>query len=395
MDQYKEFQGKNLDDAIKSARVYFGVDRERLEIEILSDGKSGIFGLVGMKKATIRARRAGAAAGAVASLLGQAGFEPGHETEKTADRKGASGRDALPEDGAGKGSAGSEIQGKKKSAARKRKPGDQDTRSEASDVTAPAGGSVESRFPEHTPDTGVRGAEVSITAAAQICGAPQGAEPDRKRNFAEKAERPVPGDSPEKKAALPPADLTACEREELFNTVRTILLELIKPIVGEAHCEVTLSGKRLRATLDCGDVSGLLVGRDGQTLASLQYLATRILSRRMGGEVRLQVDVGKYRERQDDKLRELALSLAKRVKRLRRAQSTRPLTAYQRRIVHLVLEGDNAVETHSTGEGLQRRVVVQLRRGKAEAPLADEDYIHEPNSSAVAPPANIHDGGNL
>lgn len=388
MDQYKEFQGKNLDDAIKSACAYFGVDRERLEIEILSDGKSGVFGLVGMKKATIRARRANAAAGAVASFLEQSGFDSGHKAKKAVDQKGASDRDALPEDEAGKNSAGAEIQEKKKSAARKRKPVAPDARSEASDALASADESMESQSPERAPGAAVKGAQPSGMSAAQC------AEPGRRGDFAEKT-GPVPGDSAGKKAALPPADLTADEREELFNAVREILLELVRPIVGEAHCEVTLSGKRLRATLDCGDVSGLLVGREGQTLAALQYLATRILSRRMGGEVRLQVDVGKYRERQDDKLRELALSLAQRVKRLRRAQSTRPLTAYQRRIVHLALEGDNAVETRSSGEGLQRRVVVQLRRGKGEAPPVDEDSAHEPDSSAAAPSANPHDGGNL
>ncbi|MDL2316471.1 Jag N-terminal domain-containing protein, partial [Desulfovibrio sp. OttesenSCG-928-A18] len=66
--QYKEFQGKSLDDAIREACEYYGVAREKLEIEIVSDAKSGIFGLVGAKKATIKAARV-QLEGTVSSLL--------------------------------------------------------------------------------------------------------------------------------------------------------------------------------------------------------------------------------------------------------------------------------------------------------------------------------------
>jgi spoIIIJ-associated protein len=121
---------------------------------------------------------------------------------------------------------------------------------------------------------------------------------------------------------------------------------------------VEIGNDRARVSLDCGDAAGLLVGRDGQTLAAVQYLAARIVGRKIGGALRLHIDAGHYRERQDDRLKELALSLAAKVKKTRKPQSTRPLSAYQRRIVHLALEPDPDVSTRSKGEGAQRRVVV-------------------------------------
>ena len=163
-------------------------------------------------------------------------------------------------------------------------------------------------------------------------------------------------------------DIASRDPESLKATVSGIVLRLVKPVVGEVPCEVILGKDRIRVRLDCGDASGLLVGREGQTLASVQYLASRILARELGGSVRLHVDAGHYREQQNDKLKELALGLAARVKKSGRSQTTRPLSAYQRRIVHLALEEDPEVTTQSKGEGAQRRVAIYLageRTGQA------------------------------
>ncbi|MDR2669333.1 MAG: hypothetical protein LBC14_05205, partial [Desulfovibrio sp.] len=131
-------------------------------------------------------------------------------------------------------------------------------------------------------------------------------------------------------------------------------------------CRVDIGERWVRAVLDCGGNAGLLVGREGQTLAALQYLAGRIVAGKLGAPLRLQVDAGHYLERREDRLRDLALSLAEKVKTTRRAQATRPLSAYQRRIVHLALENDPDVLTHSKGEGLQRRVYIYLKNAAAD-----------------------------
>jgi spoIIIJ-associated protein len=165
---------------------------------------------------------------------------------------------------------------------------------------------------------------------------------------------------------MPEFDPASMAPDELADIVRSVVVELAAPIVGEAPCRVDIGERWVRAVLDCGANAGLLVGREGQTLAALQYLAGRIVADKLGAPLRLQVDAGHYIEHREDRLRDLALSLAERAKATRRAQVTRPLSAYQRRIVHLALENDSEVLTHSKGEGLQRRVHIYLKNAAGD-----------------------------
>ena len=195
---------------------------------------------------------------------------------------------------------------------------------------------------------------------------------------------------------MPEFPLETCDRDELVAVVCGVVQRLVEPIVGQVPCSVEIHDSRVRASVDCGEASGLLVGREGTTLAAVQYLAARIIAKRIGGSLRLQIDAGNYRERQDDRLKEMALSLAERAKATRRPQSTRPLSAYQRRIIHLALEGDDAVQTHSKGEGTQRRVIIQPKRAprgkEAEAPARE---MQEPQDAPAAQTENRDgDGGH-
>jgi spoIIIJ-associated protein len=121
----------------------------------------------------------------------------------------------------------------------------------------------------------------------------------------------------------------------------------------------------VNVTIDEPEHSGLIIGREGQTLSSLQYLVNRIVSRRMETSVRVQIDTGDYRERQDDKLKQIAEHLAEKARKTGRTQSTKPLSSYHRRIVHLELQDDERVFTRSKGEGPMKRVLVvpKKRRG--------------------------------
>jgi spoIIIJ-associated protein len=134
---------------------------------------------------------------------------------------------------------------------------------------------------------------------------------------------------------------------------------LIRPIVPDAGLEVEIGASRVAVHIASEEELGLLIGREGQTLASIQYLAARIVARKLGVPVRLQLDAGDYRERQDGKLRSLAMALAERVKATGRPCTTRPLSSYQRRIVHMTLQDDAFVLTRSAGEGPLKRVVIQ------------------------------------
>jgi spoIIIJ-associated protein len=161
---------------------------------------------------------------------------------------------------------------------------------------------------------------------------------------------------------LPDLPFEELDQERLKSLAMEAVQRLVSPVADNARYELRLEDSRVHVGIDCGEDSGMLIGREGQTLAALQYLASRIVSRGMNAAVRVNLDAGDYRQRQDDKLRELALHLAARVKNTGRACSTRPLSSYHRRIIHLTLQEDEQVQTRSTGEGALKRVVVQRRR---------------------------------
>jgi spoIIIJ-associated protein len=111
-----------------------------------------------------------------------------------------------------------------------------------------------------------------------------------------------------------------------------------------------------------GEDSGLLIGRRGQTLSSLQYLVRLIVAEKMKTWVPISIDVGGYKKRRYDSLYELALRLAEQVKRNRRSMSLEPMPADERRIIHTALSSDPYITTQSMGEGEARKVVIQLKK---------------------------------
>lgn len=406
MSRFKDFEGKSLDDAIGEACGYYGVAREKLEIEIVSDAKTGIFGLVGVKKARIRAARVQPLERVPADKEEAPTTLPAGESKAARNESAASAR-RQRESAGDKPERGGRGSGR-------------NDKSAANNVAAaPAG-----RTPARSSDDVSAGAgkEPGQSAKNETDAAPRGGrgrrgggrgnttrnddrkprrndgrvpEEDRSAEFSTAA-----GESPaadfaleQARDELPEFPLETCDRDELVAVVCGVIQRLVEPIVGQVPCSVEIHDSRVRASVDCGEASGLLVGREGTTLAAVQYLAARIIAKRIGGSLRLQIDAGNYRERQDDRLKEMALSLAERAKTTRRPQSTRPLSAYQRRIIHLALEGDDGVQTHSKGEGTQRRVIIQPKRAprgkETEAPSRE---MPEPQNDA--PPAAQFENGD-
>ncbi len=120
---------------------------------------------------------------------------------------------------------------------------------------------------------------------------------------------------------------------------------------------------RASAVLDIdGEDLGLLIGRRGSTLASLQYLVNLMLSRKTGGKVLISVDAEHYHRRREESLQGLALRMADRVRQTGRPFTLEPMPAAERRIIHLALADDTAVATGSVGSGEGRRIVIQPRR---------------------------------
>ena len=111
-----------------------------------------------------------------------------------------------------------------------------------------------------------------------------------------------------------------------------------------------------------GEEMGVLIGKRGQTLDSLQYLVSLVVNKYSDEYIRVKIDTENYRERRKETLENLAKNIAHKVKRTKRSVSLEPMNPYERRIIHSALQADKYVSTHSEGEEPYRRVVVTLNR---------------------------------
>ena len=111
-----------------------------------------------------------------------------------------------------------------------------------------------------------------------------------------------------------------------------------------------------------GEKLGALIGKRGQTLDALQYLLGHVVNRQQDAFLRVKLDIGSYREKQENKLRGFARNAARRVKQSGKSLALDPMTPNERRIIHAALQRDRYVTTHSEGEGEKRHVVITLRK---------------------------------
>ena len=501
MEGFKEFQGKDLDGAIEEACGYFNTAREKLEIEIVQDAKSGIFGIVGARKAKVRARRVqlreavdsilgrkggdnAATAQGAAQSSGQGSGQPanqagGDEAPATAETRKNGGRPAPvaasapaasgveapvasaqkpAEAPAAKGrdegrdrtrqesrspERGQDQRGQDQRSQESRPPRGQqdDRRNRGRDRNRPpmldsyeseealdaaCNGNVLDKQADKPVDrrndrndrndrngkqdrngskptnrngrndrrdrTGRNGEGDEAVAAGSATES--AARESRGRRTDSRSEsrgngrgdtRPTPRDgarperAPKTDAALdgleddfdaageglPVTPLEQLDAAQLEVLVGDTVRKLIRPITGEeVAIAIKIGGGRVYVGIECDEDSGLLIGREGQTLAALQYMISRIVSRGMNAAVRVQLDAGEYRRRQDEKLREMALALADKVRQSGRSYSTRPLSSYHRRIVDVCLQEAADVQTRSTGDGPMKRVVIMRKKGE-------------------------------
>lgn len=389
MKGYKEFEGKTLDDAIREACSYYDTGREKLEIEICNDAKGGIFGLVGVKKARIRAkmvelsnvldgleaplgngkgqkRRAGPQAGGPAAEGGKARHGRAASSGDARQAKQEDAGEPLREKRED-ASSGEHAESHKKHTAPER--GESHKKQAVSEYEGGVGvASVAEMFARGSGKESAKPARESADVPAK---GPRGRERARKNTHERENAQPKQAETvAENGAADFDADTEDLARVPfdqldpvaLESAAREIVTRLTEPFLGEATIAVTIGNDRVRVSITGVEDSGLLIGRDGQNLASLQYLVTRMLSNRMKALLRVQIDAGDYRERQDERLRELAATLAEKVKTGGRPQVTRPLSSYHRRIIHLALQDDPLVQTHSKGEGEMKRVMVAKKK---------------------------------
>ena len=113
-----------------------------------------------------------------------------------------------------------------------------------------------------------------------------------------------------------------------------------------------------------GDDMGILIGKRGQTLDSLQYLANLAVNKNSEEYIKVKIDTEDYRKRRKETLENLAKNIAYKVKRTKRPVSLEPMNPFERRVIHSALQNDKFVTTHSEGEEPYRHVVVTLKRDR-------------------------------
>lgn len=139
---------------------------------------------------------------------------------------------------------------------------------------------------------------------------------------------------------------------DVFNAMNMTVVVDVKYDENDNSMEVDLSG----------DEMGVLIGKRGQTLDSLQYLVSLVVNKNAENYIRVKVDTENYRQRRKETLENLAKNISYKVKRTKRPVSLEPMNPYERRIIHSALQNDKYVTTHSEGDEPFRHVVVVLKR---------------------------------
>ena len=302
MSEYQEFTGKSVEEALKLAREAFGVDLNDLDFEILTPGSRGVLGM-GAEPARIVAASRAALGGAAPKREAAAAVPlPTPPARPSEDRP----REDRPRED--------------RPPRRDERPPRRDDRERA--PARPAS------------------ADLSASEAAEVAAARGSLAAER-------------------------ADLEAAEASpEALAAGKAILEQLMRHLGFDVRVEVeTGETSRLNVVADSDEKEalGALIGRKGERLSALQHLVNLMLSKEMGAWTRVLVDVEDYRGRRERQLRELADRAAARVVETGKMLQLEPMSALERRWIHLSLRDHPGVATQSIGEEPNRRVVLVPR----------------------------------
>ena len=331
MAEYREFSEKTVSDCITEACMTFSVTSDRLDYEVVSEGSSGLFG-IGSKPAVIRAR------------VKEESFEQleAARAEETAAEKAA--QKEKEEKEAAEKAAKIEAQKKEnaeRAAAIREKNGMPSVEEEE--------GERENRGKRNDRFDRSRGKKRNPRRF------------DKNDYDFRKSNDEIPAPVKEEKPAKPVREIPEEEKAELIKRAEEFLKDVFASMKIEAA--VTLKfGEDNTLNIDlAGEDMGILIGKRGQTLDSLQYLTSLVVNKGTEEYVRVKVDTENYRSRRRDTLEKLARNIAFKVKRSRRPVALEPMNPYERRIIHSALQNDRYVTTHSEGEEPYRKVVVTLK----------------------------------
>jgi spoIIIJ-associated protein len=315
---FREFTGKNVEEAIRTAMREFESDLSDLDIEILAQGSRGILGVGGEEARILAAPKS-----AVAAAETLRAPEPPSVTEE-----------ATPEVDAGDGNGA---------------PAMEPTEPSPDDQVAEL-----ARAEERGRTRGGRGRG----GRERRSGA--GERRPRERREPREAREPR-ADRPAREPApfipaKPLEELTEAERGVL-EEAKGVLEELLRLMDMQGTVEIAMGSETAKLNVKGSDL-GVLIGRRGEKLASLQHLVNLIVAKREGQYNRIAIDVENYRGRREEQLRDVADRAAKRVIQSGKIIQLEPMPAIERRIVHLALVENPKIRTQSVGVEPNRRIVV-------------------------------------
>ena len=153
------------------------------------------------------------------------------------------------------------------------------------------------------------------------------------------------------------------EEVSIEDVAKNFLNKVFTAMNMEVAVEVKYNEEEKNMDIDLsGNEMGVLIGKRGQTLDSIQYLVSLVVNKEVEEYVRVKVDTEDYRQRRKETLENLAKNIAYKVKKTRRPVSLEPMNPYERRIIHSALQNDKYISTHSEGDEPFRRVVVTYKR---------------------------------
>lgn len=160
-----------------------------------------------------------------------------------------------------------------------------------------------------------------------------------------------------------PAVIRARKKNDVIDNMKSFLGKVFDAMDMQVEIDAKLDeeNKLMEVELKGSDM-GILIGKRGQTLDSLQYLTNLAVNKHSENYVKVKLDTEDYRKRRKETLENLAKNIAYKVKRTKRPVSLEPMNPFERRVIHFALQNDKYVETHSEGEEPFRHVVVTLKK---------------------------------
>ena len=309
MDEYMQFSAKTKNEAITKACIELGVSSDQLDIQVVSEGSSGFFG-IGSKPAIIKARK----------------VEDNSEEKEIEKIVDAVKLDAF----------------KKEETVKETKK------------------SVEKSV--------LRQNEVKAEIKAEKTRKPKEEKqpkPAKEKQLKERSAKEKPVKEKPVKVSKPIEIITDPEEIRDIEERAFVFLRDVFASMNLGEVQITSKYNTTDGCLEVafeGEDMGILIGKRGQTLDSLQYLTSLVVNKGKADYIRVKLDTEDYRRRRKETLENLARGIAYKVKKTRKPVVLEPMNPYERRIIHSALQGNKFVETVSEGEEPYRHVVVKLKR---------------------------------